>query len=306
MNPRPGHLWTRRAFVKTTATAAGLGLGLAASGLPAAAASRTRRHPLVDVNVNLSRWPLRRIPGDTPEALVAKLRAHGVTQAWAGSFDGLLHKDLAAVNARLAEDCRRCGNGLLLPFGSINPTAPDWHNELQRCARQHGMRGVRLHPNYHGYTLDDPGFERLLRAATDLKLVVQLALVMEDERMMHPRLRVDPVDPAPLAALVARTPGLRLVLLNALRTLQEPGRSALLRTGTVWVDIAMLEGVGGLETLLVHVPIESVLFGSHAPLFYFEAARLKLQESLLTPAQARALGTKNAARVLVDRPRLWQ
>src|SRR5262249_34048486 len=47
-----------------------------------------RMGPFVDVNVNLSRWPFRRLKGDEPAELVAKLRSQNVVQAWAGSLDG--------------------------------------------------------------------------------------------------------------------------------------------------------------------------------------------------------------------------
>jgi predicted TIM-barrel fold metal-dependent hydrolase len=258
--------------------------------------------PLIDVNVNLSRWPTRRLPADEPAALAAKLAAHAVTEAWAGSFDGLFHKDVAAVNARLAADCRAQAGVRLVPFGSVNPLLPDWEEDVRRCAEDHRMPGLRLHPNYHGYKLDHPALARLLSLAAERRLIVALALVMEDERMMHPLLRVPAVDPGPLAGLVARTPGLRLVLLNALRTLRGDALVRLLRAGDVYVDIAMLEGVAGVANLLAQVPHEHVLFGSHAPLFYFEAAALKLKESPLTAEQLRAVRGENARRLLPPGP----
>jgi uncharacterized protein len=253
--------------------------------------------PLVDVNVSLSRWPTRQLPGDEPAALAAKLRANGVTEAWAGSFDGLLHKDVAAVNARLAEACRRETGVRFVPFGTVNPMLPDWEDDVRRCAEEHRMPGVRLHPNYQGYKLDHPAFARLLKLAAERKLIVQLAVAMEDERMMHPLLRVPPVDVGPLPALVRGTPGSRVVLLNALGTVKGDALLAL-RGADIYVEIAMLEGVAGLAGLLDKLPADRVLFGSHAPLFYPEAAALKLKESPLANAQLRAIRSVNARRLI--------
>jgi len=46
------------------------------------------------------------------------------------------------------------------------------------------------------------------------------------------------------------------------------------------------------------VPVERLLFGSLAPLFYFEAATLKLQESKLSAAQDTAIRRENAEKLL--------
>jgi predicted TIM-barrel fold metal-dependent hydrolase len=252
--------------------------------------------PITDVNVSLFRWPFRRLKSDETSALAEKLQSHGVTRAWAGSFEGLLHRDLGGVNARLAAECRRFP--LFVPFGSVNPTAPDWEEDVRRCHEEYRMPGVRLHPSYHGYDLTNPAFAKLLHLAAERGLLVQLAVSMEDERTQHPLLHVPPVDVTPLPQLVRETPGLRLLLLNASRTLRLEELHRLAAAGTIAFEIATLETLGGVGLLLGQVPLERVLFGSNAPLFYFESAEGKLRESVLSDEQRAALTTGNAAALL--------
>jgi uncharacterized protein len=253
---------------------------------------------IIDTNVTLSRWPFRRVAGDEPAEMVARLKKWGVTQAWAGSFDGVFHRDLAGANTRLAKDCRTYGQGILVPFGSVNPKLPDWQEDLRRCQEEHKMPGIRVHPNYHGYDLADPLFAELLRSATARKLIVQLAVQMEDERTHHPLMRVPPVDLTPLAGLVEREPRARLVVLNwsALQSVAQLRKLA--PVAQIYFDLAMLEGIGGVGRLLQQVPLPRVLFGSHSPLFYFESARLKVQESGLTAEQTEAVCAGNGKSLL--------
>lgn len=256
---------------------------------------------LVDVNVHLSRWPTRRLPLDETGALVRRLRSADVHQVWAGSFDGLLHHDISAVNQRLAADCRAHGDGLLLPFGAINPALDGWEEDLRRCDEQLGMRGIRLYPTYHGYGLDDPRLDALLAAAAERKMIVCLTVRMEDQRTQHPLLRVPPLDTAPLAELVGRHAEVPLVLCNALRDMRPDVLGELAGAGRVYCETAMLEGVGGVASLLEAVPLDRVLFGSHAPFFYFQSAVLKLRESALPRFQLQAITHRNAAKLMEAR-----
>jgi predicted TIM-barrel fold metal-dependent hydrolase len=220
-----------------------------------------------------------------------------ITEAWAGNFEGMLHKDLAAVNARLATECRR-DPGFLIPFGSVNPRQPDWEEDLRRCHEQHHMPGVRLHPNYHIYRLDDPAFAQLLEKAARRRLVVQIVVRMEDERTHHPLVQVPAVDLRPLPAVLARVPAARLQILNASFNPRDDALVVLARSGKVHFDFANMEGVGGLAKMLQRVGRERVLFGSHFPLFYPEAALLKIRESALKEEEAQAVQHANARALL--------
>lgn len=252
----------------------------------------------VDVNVHVSRWPFRRLPLDETPALVKRLRATGVTRAWAGSFDAVLHRDVAAVNARLVEACKRDGDGMLIPFGAVNPTLPDWEDDVRRCHEQHNMPGVRLYPNYHGYALDSPLFARVVDLATRSGMLVQMYVSMEDERSHHPLVRVPPVDVKPLPGVLANVPEARVMLLNCLRGPRSAALSLLAKVEQVAFDIATLEGAGGVAEVLTQVPAERLVYGSHAPFFYPESAVLKIKESRLAGDVVERLCRQSAAHLL--------
>jgi predicted TIM-barrel fold metal-dependent hydrolase len=291
----------RRYFIKLVAAGSAAGLAGLASDSPQAAerpTDRRRKAGIIDTNISLSRWPFRRLPLDETKKLVLKLRSAGITQAWAGSFDGLLHKNLGAVNEWLASECEKHGHGMLLPFGTVNPKLPDWQEELRRCQEKYEMLGLRLFPNYHGYKLNDPDFLKLLAETESRGMVVQIALSMEDERMQHPLVRVPNVDPSPLVDIARRFPKLKLVLLNWFRAIKGETLVTLSKNPGVWFDIALVEEVGGISKLLRNLPSDRIVFGSHAPFYYLESALLKLKESPLTPKVLTSIRHGAAERIL--------
>jgi predicted TIM-barrel fold metal-dependent hydrolase len=254
---------------------------------------------IIDTNVHIGVWPFRRPPWFETGEIVKKLRSVGITEAWTGSFEGMLHKDLAGVNTRLAEECKRFPS-FLIPFGSVNPRLPDWEEDLRRCHEQHRMSGIRLYPNYHGYRLDDPAFGRLLEGAAERRLVVQIAVRMEDERTHHPLMQVPAVDLNPLPAVLARSPNVRVQILNAAFNPRDETPLVLARTSKVWFDFANVESVGGLAKMLQRFGPERVVFGTHFPLFYPESALFKVRESALKDEELKAIEQSNA-RTLVPR-----
>jgi uncharacterized protein len=246
----------------------------------------------------IGQWPFRRHGYEETAALAKKLKNGGVTEAWVSSFEGLLHKDLARVNIRLAAECKTVSEVKLIPFGSINPKWPNWNDDLKRCHEEHGMPGVRLHPNYHGYKLEDAICVSLFEACAKRKLVVQIAVKMEDDRTQHPLMQLAAVDLKPLPELLGKFPDLRVVILNSAIDPRTEALVPLARAGRVYFDFAMLEGVGSVGRLVERVGLERVLFGSHFPLFHLESAVLKMKEADLNEQAAKAILEKNARTLL--------
>ena len=250
---------------------------------------------IVDTNISLFQWPFRRLPLDETDGLVAKLRSLGIAQAWAGSFEGLLHRDLSSVNARLAEAC--ASRLALTAVGSVNPVLPSWKSDLGRCIDLHRMPGIRLHPNYHGYKLDDPRFLALLKLAADAKRFVQIAVAIEDTRTQHELLRATDVDPGPLAGAMTRVPNARVQLLNF--NPRSPQLETFAKIPNLFFDTSRVEGTDGVPELMKRLPAGRVLFGSHAPFLIPEAALIRVHESgLLDDETLGDLLAGNAARMV--------
>lgn len=292
----------RRQFLKTS-LAAGAALSLphvlAAAAAPAAPG-------IIDTNVNLFQWPFRKLKYSDPAALVAKLRQHRIIEAWAGSFEALLHKDIAGVNERLAAACHAHGPGFLLPFGSVNLAWPDWEDDVRRCHETLKMPGLRIFPGYQPFDLKHPDLGRLVALTRERGLLLQIVFQMEDPRVHHPLIKIAPVDARPLVAVMKAEPAARVQLLHFTGGVQGADLNQLMKETGARIDISRWEGNGAVGKMIgaapgaptARVPLERVVFGSHAPYFPVETGILKLIESPLTAEQLFAIMQGNARRLL--------
>lgn len=290
----------RRAFVRTTVTLAGAACG-AGAGPPArraaaddpSAAPAAPGGPLIDTFVSLFHWPFRRLPLDTTDRLVTRLRALGIGEAWAGSFEALLARDVAGVNERLVEECGRFAG--LVPFGAVNPTLPGWEHDVETCLGRHALPGLRLLPAYHGYDLADPRFREIVAAAAAAGRVVQVVITLEDERTQHPRLRAADVDLGPLPGVLRTVPDARVQLLG---WRPRPADLALVADlPGVFLDTSRVEGTDGIATLTTRVPPDRVALGTHAPFLIAEAALVRVGEARLEPEPVAAVLAGTARRL---------
>jgi uncharacterized protein len=302
----------RREFLKTSVVA-----GVAATLPKSQAVAQTPvRAPqaaasgaapgIVDTNINLFEWPFRDLKYSNTDALVAKLKKHRIIEAWAGSFEALLHKNIAGVNERLAAECRAHGGGMLRPFGTVNLAWPDWEEDVRRCHEMFKMPGLRIYPGYQPFELAHPAFTSLLRMVSDRGLVLQIVFGMEDTRVHHPIINVGPVVSNPLIDALKANSEAKVQLLHFSGNLQGTDLRALMTQTKAMIDISRWEGNGALGRMIgtapnstaARVPVDRVLFGSHAPFFPIETALLKLVESPVDQAQLLAIAQGNARRLV--------
>jgi len=262
---------------------------------------------IIDTNVNLFKWPFRRMKYGETRSLVAKLRKHRITKAWAGNFEALFSKSINDVNARLAEECRVNGGGMLVPFGTVNPAWPDWEEDLRRCHEVYRMPGIRLYPTYQTFDLNHPEIPRLISQASERGLIIQIVGDMEDSRVHHPIVLTRELSFDPLVEIMKNIPKAKVQLLCWNERVSNELLKKLISETSIVLDISWLESTGALGRMIegnrwsgpeAPVPVERLLFGSHAPLFPVETAVIKLFESPLTLEQMKAVMNVNAGRFI--------
>ena len=59
----------------------------------------------------------------------------------------------------------------LIPFGSIFPFSDDWENELEKLKKS-GIKGVKLHPDYQQFFVDDERLFPIYKKIEKLELVL--------------------------------------------------------------------------------------------------------------------------------------
>lgn len=58
----------------------------------------------------------------------------------------------------------------IISFGSVHPDAPDWEEELERIADM-GLLGVKFHPDYQGFFVDEERMKPIYRKVSKLGLI---------------------------------------------------------------------------------------------------------------------------------------
>lgn len=200
------------------------------------------------------------------------------------------------VNSFAAQVQRACP-GRLYAFGSVYPTADDALQELERV-KSLGLPGIKLHPEYQEFFLDDPKVQPIFEACEALGLMVTLHMGYDvySPHLMH-------ATPKMAAAVHRRFPGLTLILAHMGGIFCWDEAERYVCGEDVYLDTGYTFGVMDPQQLLRMIKAHGasrILFGSDAP-WQSPANAVRLLESLdpgLSDEEKALIYYKNAQRLL--------
>ena len=243
----------------------------------------------VDASSFLGQWPFRPSWLAQAEALVAAAREQGIAACLVAPTAALLVDDPSAANAALCRVAERWPE--LRPVAMWNPSMPN-AAAVVSAAAESGAAAVKLAPNYHRYELDPVALGPALDALERSGLVACIQLRVEDRRqarLLCPDVAID----AALSFAQAR-PAIRWMLCGARTNELHAAAERVDAAGNVWLGLSNADGLACLEALAGTVRPDRLLFATHMPFFYPQAARFKLVESDLAADVREALLWRNA------------
>ncbi len=209
-------------------------------------------------------------------------------------FEVILDRAKAVRDGELGEEAAR----RLVQLCSVHPADPDFASHVSQVAAA-GFRGVKVHPFYQGFRLDDPAVFPYFRAVRDAGLFVVSHCGIDLGFMDAPM----SCGPAQVAALLRAVPGLVFVAAHLGGSGGNPPRATdeLLEFGTCLIDTALVNVCDEdreCRRVMSEWPAERVLFATDY--FWRDERRIAewVRQCRPDPAEREMIFSGNARRLL--------
>ena len=186
----------------------------------------------------------------------------------------------------------------LVQLGSAHPFDPDFAAHIAQL-KAAGIPGIKLHPNYQGFRLDDPAVAPFFTALRDAGLFVLCHTGFDPGYTTAPSV----AGPNEIVKLLTAVPGLKFVAGHVGGEAGNPVRAtdALLQFPNCWIDTAVMyyhDDNAEAQRIVREWPVDRIVFGTdyfwraEAPLIDWVKARRP------DPADQELIFHTNAERIL--------
>lgn len=191
-----------------------------------------------------------------------------------------------------------CGG--IISFGSIHPRAEDWRAELESLA-ENGFCGIKLHPEFQSFYIDEPVSAEIVNAARALNMLVLFHC--GDDLGFKPPFHATPQR---LCRLLESTPGDNVIAAHLGGFNMWGDVEKYVAGSPVYMDISMTHGYLSAEDFsrIAHKHgADKLLFGSDSPWQSPSESLKMLEESDLSHEEKEMIKYKNAERLLKNADR---
>lgn len=181
-------------------------------------------------------------------------------------------------------------NECFIPFCSVHPSAEGMFEELERIVML-GAKGIKIHPDFQRFDIDDPRMIPLYKKMAELKLVVLFHVGDENTDASSPRRLLNVITAVPELTVIAAHMG-------GYKAWDEA--EEMLYGSNVYFDTSDALMCLSRERVLAQLrkhPIEKILFGSDFPLVSPKTAFSLFDSLPLTEEQKNMIYFENAAKL---------
>lgn len=251
----------------------------------------------VDINCFVGFWPFRHIryrSVNDIRGLMDRTNTHGVLLT---PMAGLFYKDTLSAVSEMMKELNQSGYENMWPIAVINPMFPGWQDDLSIMVDEWGCVAVRLFPNYHAYTLPDTHIADFLIEVQNRDLPLIISVRMEDERLHHWTMRVEPVSYLDITWLLRSYPEIRTVLCGLNPTELDLIIDIVSTHPNAYVNTSIRMPQFYMEEMVSRMGPERIVFGTAMPLNYPESHLFQLKNAHISEDARQNILCNNASSI---------
>jgi len=169
---------------------------------------------------------------------------------------------------------RQVNSERIIPFPSFHPADPDMLTHIIRI-KDEGFKGIKMHPYYQQFFLDDPALYPAYEKISELGLILVMHTGFD---IAFPRIRR--CDPLQILTVMTRFPELKMVTTHLGAWRQWPEVEDMLAGRKIYMDVSytldQIDPQAARRIILKH-PKEYILFGTDSPWSGAQKTRKHLQ-----------------------------
>ncbi len=252
---------------------------------------------IIDVNAYLGPFAFRRLRHNTADSLLTLMDAKKIDRAVVSSAAAITYRNAQAGNEEVAQEIKS-HRDRLIPFAVINPFYAGWQDDLKICHEEFGMRGLRLYPKWHNYSLSSPCCRELVTTATQYGMAISIPIRVEDNRERSWLLNIPDIPLDEIVELVKAHPKARFLLLNGLGYTGSPlGKKNNDLPTNYAIELSRLSALLANEIgqLIANLGADRLMFGTGMPFNYPDPALVKLEVLDATESDKEKIRSQAAA-----------